>query len=299
MSVDKAFGAKLTLALQALTLSRGRAAALLGVDKSLVGRWASGAVTPTDHNLSRLTEMVAARIEGFSMLDWHRDLPDLAALLGVDPELAPATPTMSDPDCLPLPFLEQARSETRRRHKTYEGFWRTSRASVMMGGRIAHDHGLIRAGENGLLEVWMGSSGLSFRGWAFLLEGNLFAILHDTVGCTPLFLVFRGVTLPRATRLDGILTLAALDASRTPAAIPILLERIGDLSGDRGEDEQRFREFASEGGMADEDTLPGAIRRHLVRDIGPVAAAAGGELFLTAPVGGMSRGISPSGELEG
>mgnify|MGYP000007444798 CR=1 FL=1 len=36
---------------------RGRLAADLGVDKSVVGRWATGAVRPSDHNLSRLTAL--------------------------------------------------------------------------------------------------------------------------------------------------------------------------------------------------------------------------------------------------
>ena len=299
MAADPDFGAKLNLVLRALNLSRGRAASLLGVDKSLVGRWASGAVHPSDHNLSRLTALIAERVPGFSMLDWGRDRQSFAASLGVDAALTSGMPSVPGGSALPFPFLDQARAETQRRHRAYEGFWRTSRASVMMAGRIAHDHGLIRAGDNGLLEVWMGGAGLTFSGWAFVLEGNLFAILHDSVGCTPLFLIFRGVTLPRATCLDGILTLAALDPSRTPASIPILLERVGDLSGDRTADEARFSQLSQEGGLADEDSLPAAIRHHLVRDIGPKAAQAGGELFLVAPVNGLSRGTSPSGELEG
>ena len=57
------FAAKLDLVLRALSLSRGRLAAALGVDKSLVGRWTSGAVTPSDHNLSRLTQFVPGNIQ--------------------------------------------------------------------------------------------------------------------------------------------------------------------------------------------------------------------------------------------
>jgi hypothetical protein len=40
--------------------------------------------------------------------------------------------------------------------------------------------------------------------------------------------------------LDGLLLLAALDATRTPGAMPIVLERVGDLSGDAAADEARF-----------------------------------------------------------
>jgi hypothetical protein len=40
------------------------------------------------------------------------------------------------------------------------------------------------------------------------------------------------------------------------------------------------------------------VRRHLLRDIGPSAAASGGDMFLVAS-GILSRGASPSGDLEG
>ena len=43
---DAAFSSKLQLVLKALSVSRGRLAAEIGVDKSLAGRWCSGAVRP-------------------------------------------------------------------------------------------------------------------------------------------------------------------------------------------------------------------------------------------------------------
>ena len=149
----------------------------------------------------------------------------------------------------------------------------------------------------GLARTEQGASG---AGWAFLAEGSLFAILNDAVGCTPLFLIFRGVPLPKATMLDGILLLSSLDAGRTPAAIPILLERIGDLSADRAADEQRFETLRAEAAVAEEAEVPEAVRKHLFRDVGPRSAADGGDPFLAVPsTRGFSRGISPSGELQG
>jgi hypothetical protein len=50
------FPAKLDLVMKALSFSRGRLAADLGVDKSVVARWATGAVSPSDHNLAALTD---------------------------------------------------------------------------------------------------------------------------------------------------------------------------------------------------------------------------------------------------
>ena len=293
-------GDRLGLALQALGLSRGGAASRIGVDKSLVGRWVSGAVRPSEHNLARLTALVAERVPGFTMADWGRDTAAFAALVGIDPALAPRAEPGSLLDALPLGCLAQARAETKRRGGAYEGFWRTTRPSVIMAGRLFHDYGMIRAGESGLLEVSMGSADLGFRGWALPLEGNLFAILDGAVGFTPLFLIFRGVPLPKATLLDGIALLAALDAARTPAAVPILLERVGDLSGDREADDETCRSLGAREPVAADGEVPETVLQHLVRDFGPSAAAAGGSLFLHVSAAGLlSRGATPSGKLQG
>ena len=291
---------RLRLALQALSLSRGAAAARLGVDKSLVGRWVSGAVRPSEHNLARITALVAERVPGFNLADWERDLESFAALLGIDPALAAPAAPEGPIDALPLSCLQQARGETQRRGAAYEGFWRTTRPSVIMGGQLFHDYGMIRTGESGLLEVSMGGAGLGFRGWALPLEGNLFAILDGAVGFTPLFLIFRGVPLPKATLLDGIALLAALDAARTPAAVPILLERVGDLSGNREADDETCRALSAREPVAADGEVPETVLQHLLRDFGPSAAAAGGPLFLHVSAAGLlSRGATPSGELQG
>lgn len=169
-----------------------------------------------------------------------------------------------------------------------------------MDRKIFHDYGMFRKGGLGLLEVTMGGSGLNFKGWALPLEGNLFVMLDGTVGFTPLFLVFKGVSLPKVTRLDGLLLLAALDSARTPAAMPILLERVGDLSGDRERDDQTCAEMGLNQPFESDTEVPEDVRAHLFRDIGPEAAAKGGEMFLTVAAGrAMSRGMSALGELEG
>jgi transcriptional regulator with XRE-family HTH domain len=292
------FAPRFRLALQALGLSRGRAASLIGVDKSLVGRWATGSVRPSEHNLSVITRMVAERVPAFSMLDWQRDLPALAEVLGIDATLAADPAAAADPIGLTLGCFSQARADTERKGSAYHGFWRSIRPSVLMHGTIFHDYGMIRPASNGLLEVTMGSSGLNFQGFAHVGEGNFFAFLSDNLGCTPLSFVFRGVPLSKAVLLDGLLVFAAFDAARTPAAIPLLLERIGDLSGDRVADDARCQELLGRESISSEGEVPEQIVRHLFRDVGPAAAASGGPLFLTAP-GLFSKGTSPSGELEG
>jgi hypothetical protein len=298
------FHDKLTLVLKALSMSRGRLAAELGVDKSLVGRWASGTVTPSALNLENLTRVIAHHVTGFTMLDWDRDLAGLAGQLGV---AAPAanghglTAYEAAPDALPMPVLSMSRLTTERRGASYEGFWRTTRPSVMMPGRFFHDHGIIRRADNGLLEFKVGGAGLMFDGWLLLAEGQLFAILFDTVGLTPIFVIWNGVPLSKASFLDGIVTAAALNAARTPSAYPIVMERIGDLTGDRGKDDATVAELLARDPLAPEGSIPDDLRRHLVRDIGPEAAKAGtGELFLLAPITStLSRGETIGGRLQG
>ncbi|MGD9811183.1 MAG: helix-turn-helix domain-containing protein [Sphingobium sp.] len=289
------------IGLLALGISKARAASLLGVDKSLVGRWATGSVTPTEHNLARITDLIAKSVSGFSMQDWQRDLDSFSQLLGVDPELANRSvelPTAVGGGTLNC--VAEARIETERRGTAYEGFWRTTRPSVLMKDRVFHDYGMFRRGDSGLLEVTMGGAGLSFKGWALPLEGNLFVMLDGMVGFTPLFLIFKGVPLPKVTRLDGIVLLAALDAARTPAAMPVLIERVGDLSGDRARDDRTCAEMGTNDPFEEEAKISDEMRARLFRDIGPAAAANGGDMFLTVAATAMlSRGMTPPGQLEG
>ncbi len=291
------FAPRFRLALQALGLSRGRAASRLHVDKSLVGRWASGSIHPSEHNLAEITKLVAGEVEGFTMLDWERDFSSFAAVLKVDlPESLTPAPDDTIPS-LPLRCLVPARAETERKAAAYSGFWRSTRPSAIMPGKLFFGYGIFRPGANGFLEVRVGSSGLSFDGWGFVSEGNLFACLSDSTGCTPLFFIFKGVTLPKAMLLDGLLMLSGFDAARTPSAVPVIIERIGDLTGDHDTDEAMYAELLQRDSAADAETSD-TVRRHLLRDIGPAAAATGGDMFLVAS-GMLSRGASPSGDLEG
>jgi transcriptional regulator with XRE-family HTH domain len=307
MAVVAQFSRKLELVLKALSLSRGRLAADLGVDKSLVGRWASGAVNPSEHNLSNLTRLIAGRQPGFTMLDWDRDLGGLGRVFGVDiaafastalihadPAQRPAT----HPIGVPLPILEAARSTTLRRGAAYEGFWRSTRPSVIMPGRFFNEHGMIRIGDEGLLHFRMGGAGLLFDGWIVPAEGQLFAILFDMVGMTPVFVSLNGTPLPKAFLVDGLLMASSLNTTRTPSAYPIILERIGDLSGDPAADDAECEALMGRNSLAPEDAIPDHIRDHLIRDIGPEAAKSGGDLFLSA-ARTMSRGATLGGQLTG
>src|SRR5262249_34095267 len=131
-------------------------------------------------------------------------------------------------------------------------------------------------------------------------EGQLFAILFDTVGQTPIFVIFNGVPLSKASMLDGIVMAAALNAARTPSAYPIVMERIGDLTGDRETDDRTAEELLARAPLAPEGEVPADIRKHLVRDIGPEAAKKGGSMFLLSPAfSTLSRGETIGGRLQG
>src|SRR5687767_7070075 len=169
MQTDTHFNAKLDLVLKALSMSRGRLAAELGVDKSLVGRWVSGMVHPSSLNLENLTRLIARRCSGFTLLDWDRDMASLAGLLGVSaPANGNGVRAYGSADSLPMPLLDMARLATERRGAAYEGFWRTTRPSVVMPGRFFHDHGMVRRADNGLLQFKVGGAGLLFDGWLLL-----------------------------------------------------------------------------------------------------------------------------------
>src|SRR5215204_6004585 len=75
--------AKLAMVMAALSISRVRLAQKLGVDKSLVGRWVGGSVHPTEHNLARVSALVAEQLAGFSLADWDLGIDQLAARYGL------------------------------------------------------------------------------------------------------------------------------------------------------------------------------------------------------------------------
>lgn len=297
MGRPNSFPAKLDVVMKALSLSRGRLAADLGVDKSVVARWATGAVSPSEHNLAALTALIAGRKPGFSMLDWDRSPEAILTLFGGD---APAPESEAHLAGYPPAMLEQARATTERRGGAYEGFWRTTRPSMLMQHRFFHDHGMIRREPNGLLSIQFGGAGLLFEGWMLPAEGQLFVTVYDTVGFTPIYLILNGVPLPKASMLDGLVMGAALNAARSPSAYPIVLERIGDLTGDREADDATCAELLQRHPLAPEGSVPDHLERYLIRDIGPAAEKNGGDLFLLAPVASsLSRGESVGGHLTG
>ena len=282
--MSEPFSARLALALKALSLSRGRLAADLAVDKSVVGRWVTGAAEPSGHNLSRLTGLIAERVPGFNALDWDRDLADFAARLGADPVVAGVAAPNLLLQGLPLPLIDQVKATTALRGPAYEGFFRSTRPFVQNPGRYLHDHGMLRLDDQGLLALRMGTGGQVVQGWMLPMQNQLFCIASDLTSGALIFGIFNGVPAAKAQVVDGLILGAALDPGRTPTASAMLFERIGDLTGDAAADDARFAELAASNPVAPEGTVSAELVAHLVRDVGPSPFAAGGDWLLRMPL---------------
>ncbi|HEX3366628.1 helix-turn-helix transcriptional regulator [Phenylobacterium sp.] len=291
--MSEPFAKKLELVLKVLSMSRARLAADLGVDKSVVGRWVSGAVQPSAHNLSLLSGLIAQRIAGFTTLDWDRSLAAFAELIGADLKAVASHDPSADSAASGLPILgmEQFLAATSLRGPAYEGFYRTTRPYILSPGRFIHDHAMVRTDPNGLMRIRIGAGGTIADGWILPAGNQLFAVTVDVISGAVLFGIFHGVATPKAEVIDGLVLAPSLDVGRTPAAYPMLLERVEDLSGEISADDHRFLELAARDPVAPEGSVPEAVRRHLCGDFGPAAMALGGDLLLRLPLlASMSRG---------
>lgn len=291
--MSEPFGRKLELVLKVLSMSRARLAASLAVDKSVVGRWVSGAVQPSAHNLSRLSALIAERIPGFTALDWERSLASFAELIGADLKAVAGHAPAADSAITGLPIvgMEQFLTATSLRGPAYEGFYRTTRPYMLAPGRFIHDHCMVRIDPNGLMRLRIGAGGTIADGWALPAGNQLFAVTVDVISGAVLFGIFHGVGTARAEVVDGLVLAPSLDVGRTPAAYAMILERVGDLTGDLEADDRHFIELAAKDPVAPEGSISDELRRHLTADIGPAAAALGGDLLLRMPqIRSMSRG---------
>lgn len=264
--------------MKALSLSRGRLAVELAVDKSVISRWLSGRQAPTGQNLANLTALVASRRPGFTLLDWEADLETLTARLGVErPAFGPTA------GWLPETILQESRAMTDLRGEAYEGFWRTTRLAIGQPGRFVHDHILIRRAENGFLTCRTVVEDMRFDGWTFLTQTQLFTVSADARTGIFLFSIFNAVLRSRAEVLDGLSLTIQRVGGGSPAAGAVLMERIGPLSGDPAADDATYDVMTKDDPLAPEGSIAPEVRDHLFRDVGPAAFAAGGMAMLTMP----------------
>lgn len=274
------FAQRFRIALNALSMSRGRCASEMGVDKSLVGRWASGTGGPSASNRERLTRLLATKCPGFTLLDWDREIEDFAALFGV---AVPGAVERTG-DAFHASLLEIAQPSMDANVAAYEGFWRTTHASLFEQGQFCQQHGLIRRTSTGALEFEGGADGIRYRGAMFPVGGQLFALGGDDVRNIPSLMILNVMAVPKVLLMDG-LVLTASSPLRIPTAYPVVFERVGDLSHDRATDNARMAQLVDRPEVVEDPALVAAVvRKHLLRDDGHGAARGSDEVALTAPL---------------
>jgi transcriptional regulator with XRE-family HTH domain len=273
-----AFSENLRLVLKMLSMSAAGLASALEIDKSVVSRWLNGSVQPSAHNLSRLSALVAARIDGFTALDWERDPRSLAGMFGTDPNAIPAM-RVANPG-LPLAIWDQMIATTSVRGAAYEGFFRSTRPHPRSAGRYLHEYGMIRRDAIGLLRLKMGSAESAVDGWMIPLHGLLYSIAVEVNSGTLLFGIFNGSGASRLEVFDGLSLTPAGDMGRSPMATAMICERVADLTDDREADDRRFAALLTKNPLAPEGSVPEHIARHLARDFGPQQLALGGDWLL-------------------
>lgn len=264
---------KIELVLKALSLSRGRVAFEMGVDKSLVSRWVSGTNTPSAHNLAGLTALVAQRRPGFSTLDWDRDLGGLATAMGVEAAIV-ADPAATGAAGPLIPGLTAARRETAANGEAYEGHWRCLRHSfVQQGLFFAEPAWIRRRGE--LLAIDYASQGAEMSGWMLPMHGKLVVVVADAHHEMPAFLMLNGVVAAHAERLDGLCLGGATDPARTIVAAPMVLERVGELSEDVEADRAVFQRACQVDHVIEAGLIDPAVRERLTAGGDPTLRMSG------------------------
>ncbi|OYU15116.1 MAG: hypothetical protein CFE37_07840 [Alphaproteobacteria bacterium PA4] len=247
------FASRLDLVLKLLSIGRTRLAADIGVDKSLVSRWLSGAVHPSSHNLERITRLVAAQRPGFSMLDWEVEAAQFAARLGLAgpaavttaaPVPAPARPegvaaTDTLAEWLPLSSVQSHR-EMLRDGNRYPGLY------------VQINHRFANTGKNmaGIVPIWRQGDQLRVRfdgpfwghdGRILIIGHQLFMIAEDSKLAEGLwFEILNGVAEGKALSMDGVFASVQHDRAHTPGATMCMLLRVADLEPDQIPDNDRL-----------------------------------------------------------
>jgi hypothetical protein len=257
------FASKLELVMKVLSLSRGGLAAAMGVDKSVAGRWVSGSVKPSSHNLAKLSQVIAKDIPGFTMLDWERDAEDFAALVGVQTGTT-LQPSKTIWPLLPERLAADARHAAKELTRAYEGLWRTTRPSSDVPGQFLQDVAIVRRDENGFLSFRIGVEGFYYSGSAVMVHNQLYYFAADDAFGAISFGILNGVQRGRADIIDGLILTTLRDAGGSPAASGIVMHRIGSLTDDEAADDATFAHLVeNQKLLAQEGSVPNEVVEHL------------------------------------
>jgi hypothetical protein len=220
------FARRLQRIMGQLNFSRVALARELALDKTVVGRWLTGVNVPTEHNLTRLTEIVRRRRPDFTLADWRGDAQEFgAAANGAAPREASPQTAMPTSRARLVGLRQSLRAENGR---PFLGLWGGLYLSIANRGLILAC--AMRVGiEAGHLYCDFTEGNFTGEGPVVVAGGRLHIVIepgpmHDRLG----FLIFGSVHAPVASLIDGIVMVPAADATGTPAASPVLMFRLDD-----------------------------------------------------------------------
>lgn len=279
---DGGLGDKIALLLKALNLSRSAAAARLAVDKSLVRRWVSGAVRPSEHNLARLTDLARQRWPEFSLARWESPVAEFALALGLSAKDAEPAATAA-PHAGAAPVFPVTMAESRGRvaadGAAYAGMFRTYSCFAANAPILAQSCARVeQQGDSLLCTSTVGNR--VFRG-PMLLGRDINTVLweDDAGNMMPVFIA--AVRGAKAAFLDGILMTTVGHRAPTVTAFVFASQRVHDIDADSALNERHWaalvedsrRVSAARIPLAD---LPAEMRALLENTVG--APRAGGRV---------------------
>ncbi len=279
------FARNLKALLDTIDASRADVATALGVDPSVVRRWALGSTAPRGANMARLTAFAAGRLPGFSAADWSLDGPAFdarrAALrVAADGPMA---------DTLPGPAFRAfaaGRRNLAREAPIYEGFW-MAYGSASLGGAaiVARATRIWRDGHR--MRILLVGGDFDTEG-EVIFAGPRIYCLTDSARAPGLgFHVLN--PSPRATpdMLVGVTTFVALDPEQSPTAAPLAIVFERRFAGDGDIDAPAWRALVDRAArirQPDGATLvPERVLRALDYRIEGPRGRAGGEPVLRVP----------------
>jgi transcriptional regulator with XRE-family HTH domain len=234
------FAERLATTMEMLNYSRVALARELSIDKAVVSRWLAGENKPTEHNLTRLTELVRRTRPNFTLADWRGSTERFTEAMDRICSIAESEPSRLVLRGLQAPSMP-------RHGQQYFGVWAGFHSSVVNDGAILLWGMQVYSDPLGMrFQTCFGS--LGGEGPAALVGGRLHLLtevapLHDRLA----YLVFNAVHALRADLLDGLIAVPADDADGTPTATLLRAVRIGD---------------APTAGGFDFEAYGDAIRRH-------------------------------------
>ena len=258
------FARKLDYVLKGLSISRGRLAMELEVDKSLVSRWASGANQPAEHNLAALTALVAARRPGFTLLDWERDVTEVGAMFGASvtpPAPAPVSTKVFD-DWIAESKLRRAAEAAGRLAPGLTGFWRTIVPVINEPGRYLRSHTMMSEVDGSIRVdtlLWGGRA----MGWAVTGGNQLYIAIGGNAQFGMSFTILNGLDRLSAGVMDGVWLGCIPAQGGIVSATPVISERLQELSGDRDADLATLEALSHEAEMVSAEALSPAYLERL------------------------------------